>query len=68
MQMIKGYWKSKGKIPTGKEGNRILYIEPPDGDYVAVYQDGMIARIDIDDYSHKTGDIEEPIKGRLSNC
>lgn len=63
MRLIKGYWKSHGKIPDGKEGNRILYTEPPDGDYVAVYQDGMIARIDIDDYSHKTGDIEEPIKG-----
>lgn len=64
MGIIKGYWKSKGKIPQGKEENRILHTEPPEGDYVAVYQEGKIARIDIDDFSHKTGDIEEPIKGK----
>lgn len=62
--MIQGFWKSKGKIPTGKEEDRILLHEPPEsGDYVAVYKEGKFARIDIDDYSHQTGEIEEPIHG-----
>lgn len=64
MKIIKGYWKSNGKHPIGKEENRKLYSEPPEGDYVAVYQDGYVARVDIDDYNHKTGLIEEPIKGK----
>ena len=64
MKLIKGFWRSNGKIPIGKEENRALLNEPPkSGDYCAVYQDGMIARVDIDDYSHKTGEIDEPING-----
>lgn len=64
MNLIKGYWKSNGKQPIGKEENRILYSVPPEGDHVAVYTDRTIARVDIDDYSHKTGEIEEPIKDK----
>lgn len=63
--MIQGYWKSNGKIPLGKEEERILLPDPPDsGDYVAVYKTRKIARVDIDDYSHQSGEIEEPIKGK----
>ena len=62
--MIQGYWKSNGKIPTGKEDDRILLPAPPEaGDYVAVYKEGRFARIDVDDFSHQTGEIEEPIHG-----
>lgn len=65
MRLIKGYWKSHGKIPDGKEENRVLLSEPPsEGDYVAVYQDGLIIRYDIDDYNHKTGELEDPVKGK----
>jgi hypothetical protein len=63
MRLIKGYWKSKGKVPNGKEETRALLSEPPEtGDYGAVYQEGII-RIDIDDYSHKTGQLENVVKG-----
>ena len=50
--MIKGYWKSHGKIPDGKEENRILLSEPPkDHDYVAVYQDDLIIEAELFDDS-----------------
>lgn len=63
--MIKGYWKSHGKIPDGKEESRILLSEPPqDHDYVAVYQDDVIIRYDIDDYDHKTGKLVDAVKGK----
>lgn len=65
MKLIKGYWKSNGKHPIGKEENRVLYDEPPEtGDYVAVYQDGLTVMIDVDDFNHDTGIIEEPIHGK----
>ena len=65
MRLIKGYWKSHGKIPDGKEESRVLLQEPPKNhDYVAVYQDSLVIRFDIDDYDHKTGEITDPIKGR----
>jgi len=63
MNLIKGYWKSNGKIPEGKEENRVILSKPPQkGDYVAVLND-KLCRIDIDDYLHGTGKIDEPIKG-----
>ena len=66
--MIKGYWKSHGKIPDGKEENRILLSEPPkDHDYVAVYQDDLIIRYDIDDYDHKVKFIFQNDKNILQN-
>lgn len=65
MSLIKGYWLSNGKKPICKEENRILYQEPPEAhDYVAVYKENKIVRIDIDDYSHKTGTIDGPIRGK----
>lgn len=65
MRLIKGYWKSKGKIPEGKEENRVLLPDPPkDHDYVAVYHENMVIRIDIDDYDHKTGKLVDPVKGK----
>lgn len=63
--MIKGYWKSHGKIPDGKEESRVLLSEPPKNhDYVAVYKDDLIIRYDIDDYDHKTGELVDTVKGK----
>ena len=62
--MIKGYWKTQGKIPIGKEVDRKLYQEPPNGDYCAVYEEGTTVSIDIDDYNHKSGELENPIRGQ----
>lgn len=63
MQKIKGFWKTTGKHPQGKEENRQLLKNPPEqGNYCAVYGDGII-QIDIDDYDHKTGELTEPVKG-----
>lgn len=65
MRLIKGYWKSHGKIPDGKEENRVLLNEPPEsGDYCAVYQEDLIVRYDIDDYGHKTGELVDAVKGK----
>lgn len=61
--MIKGYWKTQGKIPIGKEQNRKLHQEPPEGDHCIVYDDSIVS-IDIDDYNHKTGEIVNPVKGK----
>lgn len=63
MQKIKGYWKTEGKHPKGKEESRTLLKDPPkNGNYCAVYADGFI-QIDIDDYNHNTGELVQPIKG-----
>ena len=62
--MIVGYWKTNGKIPVGKESNRVLYSKPPEGDYCAVFETGSIVIVDIDDYNHKTGQIEDPVRGK----
>lgn len=65
MRLIKGYWKSNGKVPEGKEEYRVLLSEPPkEHDYVAVYQENLIVRIDIDDYDHKTGNLVDTVKGK----
>ena len=62
--MILGYWKTEGKIPIGKEETRILYEEPPAGDCCAVFETGSVVIVDIDDYDHKTGLLEDPIRGK----
>lgn len=63
MQKIKGYWKTDGKHPKGKEEDRILLPVPPErGNYCAVYAEGFV-QIDIDDYDHKTGELIETVRG-----
>ena len=65
MRLIEGYWKSHGKVPDGKEEDRILLSVPPDsGDYVAKYRKDIVVRIDIDDYDHKTGILVDAVKGK----
>lgn len=62
--LIKGYWKTNGKIPIGKEENRILYNTPPEeGDYCAVYENNVI-QIDIDDYKKETFEPVGRIRGK----
>lgn len=62
--MILGYWATRGKIPIGTEENRTLYSFPPDGDYCAVFETGSIVIVDVDDYNHQTGEIDEPVRGK----
>lgn len=65
MNIVKGYWKTHGKIPDYKEESRPLLSEPPvKGDYALVYQDNYVVRIDIDDFNKKTGAIVEPIRDK----
>ena len=63
--IYKGYWKTNGKMPIGKEEYRSLLNKPPtNGDYCMVYQDD-VCMIDIDDYNHKTNEPENLVKGKL---
>lgn len=62
--MILGYWATRGKIPIGTEENRTLYSFPPDGDYCAVFETGSIVIVDVDDYNHQTGEIDDPVRGK----
>lgn len=65
MRLIEGYWKSHGKVPDGKEEDRILFSEPlQNNDYGAKYRKDLIVRIDIDDYDHKTGILVDAVKGK----
>lgn len=65
MRLIEGYWKSHGKVPDGKEEDRILLPFPPEsGDYCAKYRKDIVVRIDIDDYDHKTGILVDAVKGK----
>lgn len=66
--MIEGYIRTSGKRPVEAEENRVLHPSPPDGDYGAVYTPGAIVRIDIDDFSHKTGEIEDPVRGAVRSA
>ena len=61
--IISGYIRTRGKARLEKEEDQTLYPSPPEGDYAALYVPGAVARVDIDDFSHKTGEIEEPIHG-----
>ena len=58
--IISGYIRMDGKKPLEKAENRIIYQEPPQGDYAAQYNDDIV-QIDIDDYNHQTDVLEEPI-------
>lgn len=61
--IIQGYIRMDGKKPLEKTENRIIYQKPPQGDYAAQYDDGIV-QIDIDDYDHQTAAIEEAIHGK----
>lgn len=63
MSLISGYWQTQGKRPTSKEENRILYAHPPEGDYCAVFETGSIVIVDIDDFNHHSGELDDPIRG-----
>lgn len=59
------YTEFNGKHPNRKEENRI-YSDCPRKNwdsYGASYDSGFL-KLDIDDFSHKTGELEEPIKGK----
>ena len=62
--MILGYWATRGKVPIGIEEDRILYSAPPQGDCCAVFETGSIVIVDVDDYNHQTGELDDPIRGK----
>lgn len=62
--MILGYWATRGKIPIGTEETRILYSTPPEGDYCAVFETGSVVIVDVDDYNHQTGEVDQPVRGK----
>lgn len=57
------YIEFTGKHPSKIKENRQYLDNPPKGriDYGASYSSEFL-KVDIDDYNHKTGEIEEPIK------
>lgn len=58
------YIVAKGKHPAAKKENRQYSNKPPkQGDYCASYSSEFL-KLDVDDYNHKTGEIEEPIHGK----
>ncbi|MCD7807935.1 MAG: hypothetical protein LUH02_01225 [Erysipelotrichaceae bacterium] len=60
---VLGYLAGNGKHAKGKMDKWVLLDEPPKkGDYVITYKD--VVKIDIDDYNHKTGELDEPIRGK----
>ena len=53
-----------GKHPSGKKEDRRYADKPPRrGDYGAAY-DPKYLKVDIDDFNHKTGELENPIHGK----
>lgn len=58
------YIAFSGKYPTGKKEDRHYTDKPPrKGDYGAAY-DPKYLKVDIDDFDHKTGKLENPIHGK----
>lgn len=52
-----------GKHPVGKKEDRHYTDAPPRrGDYGAAYSPEYL-KVDIDDFNHKTGELESPIRG-----
>ncbi|MEA4815965.1 MAG: hypothetical protein VB120_03790 [Lachnospiraceae bacterium] len=59
------YIEFTGKHPKDKKENRV-YQEAPNLSWLSYgcsYSDDFL-KIDIDDYNHKTNELEEPIKGK----
>ena len=59
------YIKFDGKHPAARKESRQYYDKPRKGwnSYGASYSTAFF-KLDIDDFNHKTGEIEEPIHGR----
>lgn len=58
------YLKFNGKHPAESKDNRNPLDKPPEvGDYGAAYSPEYL-KVDIDDYNHKTGELEFPIRGK----
>ena len=53
-----------GKHPVGRKEDRRYTDNPPEtGDYGAAYSPKYL-KVDIDDFNHKTGQLENPIHGK----
>ena len=58
------YLKFNGKHPAESKDNRNPLDKPPDvGDYGVAYSQEYL-KVDIDDYNHKTRELEFPIRGK----
>lgn len=58
------YIAFSGKHPARKKENRCYMDKPPRrGDYGASYDHGIL-KVDVDDFNHKTGELENPIRGK----
>ena len=63
--MIDKYIEFNGKHPKAKKQNR-CYTSKPDEQWVSYgcsYSDAFM-KFDIDDYDHKSGELDEPIHGK----
>lgn len=65
--MIDGICKAHNKHPSEDEGSRMYFapderIKDYNGDLCARLKPGFL-KLDIDDFSHKTGELDEPING-----
>ena len=57
------YVRFNGKHPAGTKDSRQYSDRPPrKGDYGVSYSPGFL-KVDIDDYNHKTGKLENPVHG-----
>lgn len=66
--MIDGICKARNKHPEEDESNRLYYnpgqkIPGYSGDMCARLKAGFL-KLDIDDFDHKTGEIDDPIQGK----
>lgn len=57
------YIEFTGKHPAKKKEDRQYLDSPPKGDYGASYSHDFL-KVDIDDFNHKTGQLESPIQGK----
>lgn len=58
------YIEFNGKHPRGEKENRVYFDQPKPTwkNYGCSYSSEFL-KVDIDDYSHKTGEVEEPVRG-----
>lgn len=63
--MIDQYIEFNGKHPKARKENRYYTDQPDEGwsSYGCSYSADML-KFDIDDYDHKTGELDEPIHGK----
>ena len=65
MSLIDKYIEFNGKHPKAKKENRVYSEAPsPDWESYGCSYGSEFLKVDIDDFNHKTGELDEPIKGK----